>query len=74
MRVVGDDEVHMDYDKEYRFSGTGGPPNRGKVRASLRLRQNRAGSWMITADFDRKICWSSQMRDPLMQSPPGGCQ
>ncbi len=66
--------VQVEYDKAFRFSGPGVKLNQGEVKATQRLRQTDAGTWIITAEFDREICWSTRMRDPLMQSPPGTCR
>ena len=71
---LASDGVQVDYDKAYRFSGSGVRLNQGEVKATLRLTQTEAGTWKITAEFDREICWSTQMRDPAMQSPPGSCR
>jgi hypothetical protein len=71
---VGDGGVQLDFDKEYRFSGSRVPLNQGKVKASLRFTRVDNGAWKITAEFDREICWSTLMRNPFMQSPPGTCQ
>jgi hypothetical protein len=70
----GDGGVQLDYDKEYRFSGSTVRLNQGKVKASLRFTQVDDGAWKITAEFDREICWSTLMRNPFMQSPPGTCR
>ena len=70
---VGEGSLQVDYDKEYRFSGAGVRVNQGKVKASQVLKRAEAGTWKITAEFDREICWSTQMRDPARQSPPGTC-
>ena len=70
-QLVGRGGVQLDYDKEYRFSGPGVRLNQGKVKATLRFADTETGTWKITAEFDREICWSTLMRDPFMQSPPG---
>jgi hypothetical protein len=72
-QLVGERVVQLDYDKTYRFSGSKFRLNQGKVKASLRFAPTDSGVWKITAEFDREICWSTLMRDPHMQSPPGTC-
>lgn len=71
---VVDGGIQLDYDKEYRFSGSRVRLNQGKVRASLRFTRVDDGTWKIAAEFDREICWSTLMRNPFMQSPPGTCR
>jgi hypothetical protein len=71
--IVDEESVQVDFEKDYRFSGVGVRVNQGKVKSSLRLNRKAPGTWKITAEFDREICWSTQMRDPAMQVPPGTC-
>jgi hypothetical protein len=71
---IDKDVVQIDFDKSYRFSGPGVRLNQGHVKSSLRFTWSAVGTWKITAEFDRKICWSTLMRDPIMQSPPGTCR
>ncbi len=71
--AIGKDDIELNFDKTYRFSGPGVRPNAGGVRSTLRFTRAEEGVWQITAEFDREICWSTLMRDPYLQSPPGRC-
>jgi hypothetical protein len=71
-RALGNQDIQVDYDKAYRFSGPNLRLNQGKVKATLRFRRTGTG-WKITSEFDRETCWSTLMRDPFLQSPPGTC-
>jgi hypothetical protein len=65
--------VQVDYDKQYEFTGPDAPPNDGETKSSLRLAR-MGDKWYIVAEFDRQVCWSTLMRNPSMQSPPGTCK
>jgi hypothetical protein len=71
-QALDNQDIQVDYDKVYRFSGQNMRLNQGKVKATLRFRRSATG-WKITSEFDRETCWSTLMKDPFLQSPPGTC-
>lgn len=72
-RQLAPNLVQVDYDKLYEFTAPNARPNEGYTKSSLRL-VRLGDNWDIVAEFDRQVCWSTLMRDPALQSPPGTCQ
>jgi hypothetical protein len=72
-QMLAEDGVQIGFDKDYRFSGHDLKANAGRTQSAVRMNKEPNGMWKITAKFDTKICWSTLMSDPAMQSPPGTC-